>query len=300
MSGRIAPIRGLALSLLLLGVTAFWGWTFVVIKDVVTGPQACPVMNFLFWRFLIAAITLAPLAWRGITRRTWRAGGTVGLALAGGYILQTQGLRWTTPTNSALLTGLFVVFAALWDRVLYGRRTGGRLLATVLLSVVGLGLLVGDAPASMRAGDALTVLAAACYGLHIAWLSRHAPEHDAFALTLVQLLTVAGVSGILLPLDGPLHLPPPAAWSAILLTAVFASALAFVVQTYVQRRLSAVRTAVILTAEPVFGALFGCLLAGDRFGPRQGTGAVLIVGAVMMNEVWPTVCGRKESLCSSI
>ncbi len=293
MSGSFASLRGLALSLLLLGVTAFWGWTFVVIKEVVTGPHACPVMGFLFWRFLIAAIALAPLAWRGITPRTWRAGGVVGLALAGGYILQTQGLRWTTPTNSALLTGIFVVFAAFWDRVLHGRRTGGRLLAALLLSVMGLGLLTGGAPASMRFGDTLTILAAACYGLHIAWLSRHSPEHDARALTFVQLLTVAGVSALLLPLDGTLRLPPSGAWSAILLTAVFASALAFVVQTHVQSRLPAVRTAVILTAEPLFGALFGCLLAGDRLNPWQGTGGLLILGALVLGEVWPAT-GRQE------
>ena len=97
-----------------------------------------------------------------------------------------------------------------------------------------------------------------------------------------------------------MRLPPPGAWTAILLTAVFASALAFLVQTHVQRRLSAVRTAVILTTEPVFGALFGCTLAGDRLGLVQGAGAGMILGAVVLGDIWPAVAGRRSEACESV
>lgn len=279
-------------SLLLLAVTACWGWTFVLVKDVITGPQACPVMPFLFWRFLIATAVLAPLVWRGIPRRTGRAGVGLGLALAAGYALQTLGLRWTTPTNSALVTGLFAVFAALASRGLYGEPVPGPLRIALGLGVVGLGLLTGSAPTRVQIGDALTVVAAASYGLHIATLSQIAPHHDLSALTFVQMLTVTGVTGAL-SVFGPAALwPPRSAWPAIGITAVFASAFAFLVQSYVQQRLTAVRAAVILSTEPLFGALFGHWLAGDRLRGLQWVGAIMILSAVVLGEIWPAWARR--------
>ncbi len=273
------------LTLMLVAVTAFWGWSFVLIRQVVGGPAGCPVLTFLTLRFLIAALLLAPFAWRRIPRRLWPTGGLLGLVLAGGYIFQTEGLRFTTPTNSALITGLFVIFVPVWDGLLFRRHLRQDQLLAAVLCLAGVCLLVGHAPDEMRLGDLLTLACAACYGLHISLLSHLARNEAPLPLTLVQMLTVAAVCGAAWPVFEPLAWPAASVWPAILLMALFGSALAFYIQTLVQGRLPALRTALILCMEPLFGALAGFLLAGDRLSPIQIGGAGLIVGTILFDEI---------------
>jgi len=276
------------LTLLLIAVTALWGWTFVLVQQVVLDPRTgIPVVPFLALRFLLAAAVLAPLALRRIRWTHARAGLGIGFVLAGGYWFQTEGLRFTTPTNSALLTGLFVACTPLWDRLLFGLRPRRDQLLAVLLSLVGMGLLVGQAPVALRVGDLLTVACAVCYGLHISLLSRFGRDADPLALTFFQMLAAGVLFGAMWPLAAPLAMPHRAVWPTILIMGVLASALAFYIQTRVQSRLPAVRTAIILSTEPLFGAFFGYWLAGDRLRAVQIAGAVLIVSAIVVAEIWP-------------
>ena len=104
-------------TLLLVAVTAVWGWTFVVVQDAIA---LYGVLPFLAVRFALAGAVLAPVYARRLTRRSLLVGGGIGVVLAAGYLFQTTGLLFTTPTNSGLITGLFVVFAPLADRLLFG------------------------------------------------------------------------------------------------------------------------------------------------------------------------------------
>ena len=277
-------------TLLLIGVTAVWGWTFVVVQDAILGYG---VLGFLALRFALASIALAPISLSGITRRTLLVGGGIGLVLATGYLSQTLGLLYTTPTNSGLITGLFVVFAPLADRLLFGARASRQVIVAVSLSLVGMMLLAGGAPEGVNPGDFLTLLCAAALGVHIALLSRYAAGHDAIGLTFAQIFAMAVLFAILWPFFEAVASPPPGVWLALLITGLLASAGAFYVQTFVQQRLPAARTAVILTMEPVFAAFFGYWLAGDRLVPVQIVGAVLILSALVVGEVAPVLRSRK-------
>jgi drug/metabolite transporter (DMT)-like permease len=269
----------------LLAITAVWGWTFVLVHDAV---RSFGVVAFLALRFLLATAILAPAARGRFRRATLTQGGGIGLVLAAGYLLQTWGLRHTTPTSAGLITGLFVVFAPLADRWLYGTQLRAAARWAIAASLAGLWLLAGGGAPALRRGDALVVGCAVAYGCHVALLSRHASRHDPLALTCVQLGTAAAVFSLAWPAVDPLVLPAdPAVWVALGVTATLASALAYLVQTWAQRRLSAAQTAVILTAEPVFAALFGYALAGDRLTPVQLTGGALILAAVAIVEVLP-------------
>lgn len=277
-------------TLLLVGVTAVWGWTFVVVQDAISG---FGVLGFLALRFALASVALSPILLFGITRRVLLVGGGIGLVLAMGYLFQTLGLLYTTPTNSGLITGLFVVFAPLADRVLFGVSASRQTIVAVVLSLLGMALLAGGGPEGVNPGDLLTLLCAAALGVHIALLSRYAAGHDAGGLTFAQILAMALLFAVLWPFTGELALPPPEVWVALLITGLLASAGAFYVQTFVQQRLPAARTAIILTMEPAFAVFFGYWLAGDRLVAVQIFGAVLILSAVFVGEVAPVLRWRK-------
>ena len=279
-------MTNLLLSGLLILVAAVWGWTFVVVRDSV---MVYSVLGFLALRFTIASLCLGPFSFKRLNRGTLIAGTGIGICLAGGYLLQTYGLRYTTPTNSGLITGLFVVFAPVAGLALFRVRIDSVFLVPLGACLVGTFLLVGDSPEAVRIGDGLTLGCAACFGLHIALLSHYAHRHDAAALALAQMVATALLCGLPWLFFESFSYPPVHVWSALLITGVLASALAFTLQTYVQQRLSATRTAIILTMEPVFAVFFGYLLAGDRLSWIQGGGAVLILAAIATSEVLPAL-----------
>ncbi len=288
------------LSLLLLGVVAVWGWTFVLVKQAIAEFGAVP---FLAVRFAIAAAVMAPFTASRCSGRSLAVGGLVGLALMGGFLLQTLGLDRTTATSSGLITGLFVVFVPLANRTLFGVRTPGKLWFAIAAAIAGLYLLTSGgpgAPASPEAmaatapadlsrrglGDLLTVLCAACFGLHVALLDRTAKTHHPAALVQGQITMAALVYLVLWPLVQPLALPSSAVWPALLITGLLATAAAYIVQTLAQRRLSAVEVAMIMFLEPLFAALFGWV-AGDRLALVQLAGGAIMLGAFAVVEVYP-------------
>jgi drug/metabolite transporter (DMT)-like permease len=264
---------------LLLCVTAVWGWTFVLVKDAVV---AYPTLPFLGLRFLIAAAVMALVVRRLPHRRVLLIGGIIGLPLAGGYLLQTVGLQFTSPGNTGLITGLFFVFTPLLDR-LFGTPIRLRTLLAVAVALAGTVLLTGGWQAGIRLGDVLIVGCAICFALQIVLLSRWSPGFAAEELTLVQLATCA----VLFMVGGAaqLRLPSGGVWFALVVTGVFASAVAFFIQTWVQSHLSASRTALALASEPVWALFFSVLLAGQRLDLVQGLGAALVIGAIVGHEL---------------
>jgi len=282
-------MKRLALSLLLLSVVAVWGWTFVVVKDAVAGYG---VLSFLAIRYVVATAALAAAVAGRVNWRSFRAGAGIGVALAAGYLFQTFGLRLTTASNSGVITGLFVVFVPVANRALFGVRTPPLVWGAIGASLVGLGLLSGGAPRGANAGDALTLGCAAAFGLHLVLLDRYAKHHDVRSLVLGQLAAAMVLFAVgALAFERPAW-PSPRVWRAVGVTALLATALAFFVQTFVQQRLPAVPTAMILLMEPLFAAFFGYVLHGDRLSAIQIVGALVMSGAALVVELYPLLRRR--------
>jgi drug/metabolite transporter (DMT)-like permease len=268
----------------LLGVTAVWGLTFVQVKDAVA---LYPLFAFLGLRFAIATLTLAVPGTRRVRslgRAGIGAGALLGLLLAAGYVLQTAGLERTTVSSTGFVTGMYVVLTPLLALALFRSRISRAAWAGVGLSTVGLALLSG-VHAGSAGGDLLVLAGAAVYSLQIVLMERFAPRYDAVAFTLVEM--AAACSGLLVIAlaRGELGVPRGwTVWGALLVTGVFASALAFLVQTWAQRRTSATRTALAFAMEPVFAALFGITLAGDRLGALGWTGCAAIMAGIVLAE----------------
>jgi drug/metabolite transporter (DMT)-like permease len=277
-----APGPALAPVLLMLAVTALWGATFVVVKDAVA--LYSPI-SFLAVRFLLAALILGAFAVSN--RRDARLGLLIGGLLAVGYVTQTYGLTTVPASTAGLLTGMFVVFTPLCDRLFFGVPTRRATLVAVGAAVVGMAALTygGSLRRGELLGEGLLLVCALAFAAHIAFLSRHARNHSALGLAGWQMVACALAFGAAGTVTGNAHPPPPAVIPALLVTGLGASAVAFLAQTYVQRHLSASRTALLLTAEPAFAVLFGVMLAHDRLSALRVAGAAVILAALAGHEL---------------
>jgi drug/metabolite transporter (DMT)-like permease len=273
-------------TLALVGVTAIWGSTFVVVKDAV---EKVPVTDFLTWRFGIAALVMLLVRPRSVAAlgpAGRRAGTLVGVALGVGYLAQTVGLQHTSAAVSGFITGMFVVLTPLGSALLLRSRVPGSAWAAVALATVGLALLSLHG-FSVGYGELLTLGCAAAFALHIVGLGRWASSYDAFGLAVVQLLTTAVLCAAV-AVPGGLVVPHDASvWGALAITSLGATAVAFVVQTWAQAHLAPTRAAVIMTMEPVFSGIFAVLLAGEVLGLRTLLGAALVLAAMLLTELGP-------------
>ncbi len=270
----------------LVGVTAVWGSTFVLIKGVV---DELPVTDFLASRFVLAAAVMVVVLGRHV-RALDRGQVVVGLCLGGGYgvaqILQTQGLATTPAAISGFVTGTYVVITPLLGALLLRQRTPPATWLAVLLATGGLALLALRG-LSVGTGELLTLASAALYAAHIVGLGRWSRARDALGLATVQMLAVAAVC-LVGALPGGVRLPSgPEQWWAVGYTAVMAGALALVVQTWAQAHLTATRAAIIMTFEPVFAAAFAVALGGERLTWRTLAGGLLVLVAMYVAELGP-------------
>jgi drug/metabolite transporter (DMT)-like permease len=268
--------------------------TFVQVKDAIA---VYPLFAFLAVRYALATGVLALAG--GARVRTLGssglvAGGVLGTLLGLGIGLQTAGLARTTVSSTGFITGLYVVLTPLFGLALFRTRTGAEVWLGVLLALAGLALLSGVHVGS-RGGDALVLASTAAQALQIVMVERYATRYDALALTLVEMATCCvGFLVVALAL-GDLGVPRGwTVWGALLVTAVFASALAYLIQIWAQRRLSAARIALVFALETVWAGFFGYVLSGDRLGAAGWGGCALILGGILLAE--PAAAGTLRRL----
>ncbi len=271
-------------TLALLLASAVWGWTFVLVKSALH--EVVPLW-FLALRFSLATLLALPfLLGRPEARshRNWRWGGVLGLALFGGYSLQTWGLVYTTAQKSGLITGLSVVLVPVFAWA-FGRQPSARAWVGISLAAGGVCLLAlgGDSLAGGSwFGDLLTSFCAGAFALHLVLLDRYAKAGDPRALLapqvgLVALLSLAGAGWqreVTLAFSSQV-------WVAVGVTAALATTGAFALVLWAGRQASASRMAVVLATEPMFAGLFGWWLLGERLSSLQAVGAGLVLAGIL-------------------
>jgi drug/metabolite transporter (DMT)-like permease len=282
-----ATARGSSLAVVgLLAVTAAWGSTFFLIKDLVV---RVPVPDFLAVRFAIAAVALAVVAWgpvRRLSRTTRRRGLLLGLVYGVAQILQTEGLAHTSASVSGFVTGMYVVITPLLAGLLLRHRVGVITWFAVVLATAGLAALALRGFA-FGYGEFLTLLSAALYALHIVWIGAWTSQRDALGLATVQMAVIAAVCGLAAS-PGGITLPSLGGdWLAVIYLALVASVFALVTQTWAQALLSPTRAAVIMCMEPVWAAFFAVLLGGEHLTLRMLAGGGLILSAMYVAELTP-------------
>ena len=270
----------------LLAVTAAWGSTFFLIKDLL---DRIPVADFLAVRFTIAALALwliAPKAVAQLSAIARRRAVLLGLVYGAGQLLQTAGLGHTSASVSGFVTGMYVVMTPLFAAALVRARVGASAWAAVVLATGGLALLSLQGFA-VGLGESLTLASAALYALHIVALGAWSTPRDALGLSIVQLavITVVCWAGAL---PGGVELPAMGSdWLSTLYMALVAGAFALVVQTWAQAHMSATRAAIVMTMEPVFAAAFAVGWGGEDLSARMVGGGALVLAAMYLAELGP-------------
>ena len=271
----------------LLSVTASWGSTFFLIKDLL---DRVPTLDFLAVRFLIAGLVTLAVAHRSVRaldRRTVRRALVLGAVYGVAQILQTAGLAHTAASVSGFITGMYVVCTPLLAALLLRSRITAMTWGAVALATAGLAVLTLQGLA-VGYGEALTFVAAVLYALHIVALGAWSTARDALGMSVVQLLVIAAICLVATAPDGEVVVPDRAQdWLSLVYMALVAGALALVAQTWAQSQLSPTRTAIIMSMEPVFAAFFAVLLGGEDATRRMLLGGAMVLTAMLVVELGP-------------
>lgn len=264
-------------------VAVLWGGSFVVVKSAVA--EISPA-TLVAWRFSIATVAMLlgkPRRLRGIRARTALRASALGALFGIGFLLQSWGMQSTSVVLSAFIAGSVVVMVPVIAWIWFSRRMNAPAGWAVALATAGLAL-ISLRGSTFGAGELLTLAAAALWAVHLVALERWSRSSEVVAMAVIQLAVVAGLAWfvqILLP--GNSGVPSsPSAWSAIVVLGVLGTAIPLVLLTYAQARVNATTSAVVLTLEPVLGAVTAITVGGEACSGLLLIGAVaVIIGAVI-------------------
>ncbi len=264
----------------LVAVTAVWGSTFPISKDLLT---RLPVPDFLALRFLTAALVVGLVRPAAVLRAGWRVvgvGAGLGLAYFTGQYLQFVGLKHTAPTVSAFVVSMYVVFTPLLACLFARKPPSVRTSAATLLATGGV-TAMSLRGFSLGWGEMLTLFAALLYAVHILALGRWSQARTAYALAVVQLGTMGFAFLAVASVDG-VQLPESRDVPAFLYLAIVAGGIALLGQTWAQAHLPASTVSITMVLEPVWAGVIGLSVFGERLDARIVLGGMLILSALVV------------------
>jgi len=296
-AGGVAPAAGgapqtrrqvLVADSALFSVAVLWGFNFVVIKDVI---DRVDPMLYVMLRYLVATAIFAALVPRSVTRSTrshWVMGSILGVFYLTALIVQTIGLQYTTPGKSGFITGLNVAMVPFLYWIVARRSPGWTQILGAVIATVGLGVLSLRGDLTLAWGDALTLLGALFYALHIMTTGFFAPKVPPATLAVAQMAASAVIATVVALIATDVTFAVSwQVWAAVVWTAVSGTIYAFFIQSWAQRRTTSTHAAVLLCLESVFSALFGIIFGMDTITWRLVTGAALIFSGILIIEALP-------------
>ena len=282
----------LTLYIAMISIAAVWGSSFVVMKDSLERQN---VFSFLSSRFILAALLMflyKPGVFRGLTKKFIYRGIIAGILLGGGYIFQTYGLTKTTVSNTGFITGLYLVFTPLISLIILKRHVLKIQWLAVVIATIGL-FFISYNGVTIGLGEILVLISAFIYGAHFVALGEWSDGKNTYALTFIQVATVAALTSIFAFKDGFQMAPDSTVWLAILYTAFFATFIGFLIQTKAQSVMSATVASVLLATETPFAVFFGLYFHSDPLTLRIITGGSLVMASMAL-VIWSD--NRKSSM----
>lgn len=272
--------------LALLTTAVIWGSSFVILKNAIDG---LGVMWVLAMRFTISAVLLLALAGkrlRSMSRASVRGSVLIGVCLAAAYIVQTYGLKYTTPGKNAFLTTTYCVMVPFLAWLVYKRKPGLHNVAAAVLCVAGIGFVALDAGfGEVNTGDVLTIFSGVFYALQIILMEQYISGCDSLSVSAVEFSTAAVICLVgTFAFEGTPVMPASGQIFAVLYLAVICTALCFFLQAWGMKYTPSSTAAMIMTLEAVFGTIFSVILYHEQVTPRLLAGFALIFVAVVLSE----------------
>ena len=279
---------------LIVFATIIWGFSFVVMKDVVA---VLPPAWLLGFRFTAAGLILLAVLWKRVRRafsvKALSAGALLGVFDFAAFWTQTVGLEHTTPGINAFLTATYCVIVPFLWWVIARRRPTVFNIGAAVLAVAGIWLVsvsTGGEDLALGFGEGMTLLCALLFAVHIVFVSKFSLVHDVLVLTVFQFLA-EGLLGLLVG-AGLETLPPldqvtPSIIGSMAFLTVFASIVAFGIQNVSLAHVPPAQASLFLSLESVFGVVFSVLLYGERLTFRLVSGFALIFAAIVVSETFP-------------
>lgn len=296
--------RSVKAHILLILTTLAWGVTFVLIKEALkdVSPLLLNALRMTLAALLLAAFYFSQL--RQMSRPALFMGILVGACLWAGYEFQTVGLKYTTPSKSAFLTGLSVILVPVFLALVWRRMVQRWTALGVVAAFVGLYLLTVPASGngglnlgSINHGDLLTLGCAVSFAFQIILIGRAMQRFPFMQIATMQAITCAVLAWLTVPVaETPLVTWSPVVIWAIVITAVFCTATAFTIQAWAQQFIPPTHTALIFALEPVFAWITSYIVLGERLGGRASLGAGLILAGVLVSELKGTAAEFKAEL----
>lgn len=277
----------------LLLVTLIWGGTFAVIKTAVVDITPSAFVLTRFGIALAVALLLWPSALKAVNPQLVGRGLALGVLFGVGFLLQSIGLTMTSASTSAFVTGTMVIFVPFLFRIVEGTRVRPLHLVSVAVVTVGLWLFTEPEVKGFNTGDLLTLVAAAIWAAYVVYIDLWTKDLDGQSDKLNALVLLQFVATIVLAGAGMTFLDSPSAattWSWPLVTgllycAVLASVFTTWAQTRFQQYTHPVRAGIIFSMEPLFAALIAWAALAEDWSLRQGAGAVLLLGAIIVPDI---------------
>jgi Permeases of the drug/metabolite transporter (DMT) superfamily len=275
------PVLGVVL---LLFVSAAWGSAFPLTKDLIV---RMPVADLLAERYAIATLALVAMRPRCLVRlprRTWLVGVLAGVLFGSGQTAQSVALHELPSAVSGFAVGSYVVITPLLGMIFLRAHVGMRVWVAAALALAALTtftvLREGDGDEISLPALVLTLFAAVMYAVHTLVLGHR--RRDAYAVAVIQLGTIAVITGVL-ALPGGITLPATGTdWALLLHLALIACALGFLARSFGQQHVRPMPAAVILAAQPLWVTAFAVVLYGDPLTWRVFLGGALIAAAVVL------------------
>lgn len=280
--------------LLLLLVTAIWGVSFLVVKDLIN--DGVPLYTMLTFRFFVGSLFLflckKALKIGKISKEEFRQGIIVGVVIFISFALQTAGAIYTTPGKNGMLTGLYVLFVPLIIFIQYGKFTV-KSLFDAFLCLFGLALFfdVFRSMTTINLGDILTIGCALFFAIQFIVLERQAPRLNPWNYTIVQLLTVGVLGGIFSVLyegAGFCTIASAKILLQLLFLSILSTGFAFACQTYVQSKIRAVVVSILCCAESLFAVVFSILAGYEKISVSLILGSLVLLASMVSASVGNT------------
>jgi len=269
----------------LFGAALIWGSSFFVVKNSMNVMTPHILLGF---RFTIGCILLSIIfhkKLKELNRDYFIKGAIIGFFLFLGYSLQTIGITDTTPGKNAFLSAIYCVIVPFFFWFVNKSKPDIYNFLAAIICIAGIGLVSLNGDFSINTGDAFTLLGGIAYAAHMVSVAKFSSDKDPVLITILQF----GFAAIFSWIVAFLFEDMPRVWSVntitgLLYLAVFATALAILLQNIGQKNTDPSAAAIILSLESVFGVLFSVIFYGEEISLRLFVGFLLIFAAIIISE----------------